>query len=139
MANHWYQNAASLMVRTGKNLWQASVVLNLGLTVKQATEIEDDPEFMAVLRGERFKYYKEIYNDPNKGKAAVIGQMLDLATKLTKEKKHKEAVTALLGVAKVEGWLTDNTQIQVFGDVSAKDISSMKEKLEKAKVQPLAN
>ena len=137
MSDHWYQRAAALMVRTGKTLIQASAFLELGLTVRQAEAIQNEPEFAATLRGERFKFYREIYNDPNKSKAAVIGHLLDLADRLTKDKKYDKAGTVLISVAKIEGWLNDNTQIQVFGDVSAKDIGAMKEKLEKQKA--LAN
>lgn len=127
------------MARHGKSLIQVSIDLGLGLTVKEAERIQVEPEFVATLRGEKFKYYAEIQRDPNNTKAALIGRLHHIADELVAKKSFKDAGAQLVAAAKIEGWLNDQTSVTVFGDVSAKDITALKEKLakevEKVKIQ----
>jgi hypothetical protein len=128
------------MARTGQSLVKVATDMNLGLTASQCAKIEVLPDFVATLRGERFKYYAEIERDPNNSKAALVGRLLKNAQELEEKKALKDANSALVAAAKIEGWMDSSTQITVMGDVTAKDIQSMKEKLVKsALASPLAN
>jgi len=130
----WYQKACEKMAREGKSLFAASNELNLGLTVKECEELLKDKEFASVLRGERLKFYRELAQDPNRSKVSTIGQFLYLADRLTEKEQFDKAANILFQVAKLEGWTDSSTQINIFGDLSQKDLDSMRAKVKKAAV-----
>jgi hypothetical protein len=128
----WYQKACEKMAREGKSLFQVSNELNMGLTVKECEELLKDKEFASTLRGERQKFYREIAQDPNRSKVSTIGNFLYLADRLTDREQFDKAANILFQVAKLEGWLENNQTINVFGDLTAKDLAAMRAKVAKA-------
>ena len=56
--------------------------------------------------------------------------------KLLEGEQYDKAVTALVALAKLEGWTSDQAQLNIFNDLNAKDIEGLKKKLQdKMKVQ----
>ena len=127
------------MVREEKSLFAVSNDLDLGLTVKECERLSLDKDFAACLRGERNKMYKELASDPNRSKVSTIGNLLFCADQLSKSGSFDKAAKVLLDVAKMEGWLEDKSVVNVFGDLSAKDLAQMREKVQKKQAIPMSN
>ena len=127
----WYKELVVKHVREDKSLFQVSNELNLGCTVKELEALARDKDFASLLRTERWKFYKEIAADPNRSKTSAIGSLLFLADRLIAKGMEDKAARVILDVAKMEGWLDEKTQINLFGDVSQADINKMREKIAK--------
>jgi hypothetical protein len=128
----WFQKLAAQMVRTGHNLNKVQHDLNLEMTSRECENLAVDKEFVACLRGERHRYYKEIATDPTRSKTTKIGQMEILALKLEEEGFLEKAAKVHLDISKLEGWLDSQTQVNVFGDLSAADLQKMRERVKAA-------
>jgi hypothetical protein len=127
----WYSKLISKHVREDKSLFQCSNELDLGLTVKELESLQRDKDFAAVLRTERWRFYKEIAADPNRSKTSAIGSLLFLADRLIAKGAEDKGAKILLDVCKLEGWLSDSTEVNIFGDVSQADINKLKERVAK--------
>jgi hypothetical protein len=135
---HWYQKACQKMIRENKSLFYVSNEENLGLTAKQCEDLLRDTEFQNTLRGEKLRYYRELASDPGRSKQSNIGALLYLADQLMANKSFDKAANVIMSVMKAEGQLNDNTSINVFADLTAKDLATMREKVEK-KANAIAN
>jgi len=135
----WYQRACTIMVRDNKSLYLVSNELDLKLTKGQCDGLEKDPEFQKVLRGERLRFYRELAADPNRSKQTNIGNLLFLADQLIAKGLYDKAATVIMSVMKAEGQLEDKTAITVFGDITDKDLLTMRSVVEKRKQAELAN
>lgn len=131
----WYQKLCEKHVREDKPLMQCAAELELDLTAKEMAELKKDKEFSATLRAERWKFYKELAQDPNRSKSSAIGSLLFLADRLIEKGFEDKAAKIILDVAKLEGWLEDRTQINLFGDITQKDINSLREKMSRQAAQ----
>jgi hypothetical protein len=131
VGNAWYVKACAKMVREGKAFFAVTNEMDLGLTKAQCNELEITTDFQQVLRGERYKYYKEISTDPNRSKNTNIGNLLYCADELMRKGQHKEAANVIMNVMKAEGQLEDKTTVNIFGDVTAKDLAAMRERISK--------
>lgn len=131
VGNAWYAKACTKMVREGKPFFAVSNEMDLGLTKAQCLEIEILTDFQTVLRGERYKYYREIAQDQNRSKNTNIGNLLFCADELMRKGQHKDAANVIMNVMKAEGQLEDKTTVNVFGDISHKDLEVMRAKVAK--------
>ena len=125
----WYERAACAVVRQDKTLFQFSNENNLGLTSTECQNVARTKEFQSVLRSERNKFYKELSTDPSRSRSTAIGQLLFAVQKLLEGEQYDKAVTALVALAKLEGWTSDQAQLNIFNDLNAKDIEGLKKKL----------
>lgn len=121
------------MIRETKSLFMVSNELDLGLTAKQCDDLLRDTEFQATLRGEKNRYYKELAQDPQRSKQSNIGNLLFLADQLILAKSYDKAANVIMNVMKAEGQLEDKTTVNVFGDLSHKDLETMRLKVAKGK------
>jgi hypothetical protein len=134
----WYSKLISKHVREDKSLFQCSNELDLGLTVKELEALQKDKDFAAVLRSERWKFYKEIASDPNRSKTSTIGNLLFAADRLMAKGHEDKAARIYMDVAKLEGWFEERS-VTVFGDISQADINKLKEKVLKNQAATLLN
>lgn len=139
MSEIWYQKACTQMVRENKSLYLVSNENDLKLTKGQCDGLEKDPEFQRVLRGERLRFYKELASDPNRSKQTNIGNLLFIADQLIAKGMYDKAATVVMSIMKAEGQLEDKTAITVFGDISEKDLSVMRDVVAKRQKAELAN
>jgi hypothetical protein len=129
---NWFQRAAEVMVRESKTLAQAVLELEIpDITTREAANIERTKTFQRVLWSERHRFHKELANDPNRNKAAAIGQLQYVIQKLIEENKWDKAAEAILKMAKIEGWVGEQTQVNVFGSLSQDDINKLREEVRK--------
>lgn len=134
-ANDWYDKAANAMVRNGKSLFQWTNENNKGLKKLECDEIAKTPEFMLALRTARNKYYKELATDPTRSRNTAVGQLLYAVERLMDAGLYDKAVAALSQLFKVEGWSNDQTQVNIFQDLNAKDIEALRKKIKAESVQ----
>ena len=126
----WYQKAAARMVREGKSLFQVMVDSSEPLKQDEAKKIELTKEFQRTLWVERNKYYNEIANEPSRTKAAAIGLMYSLVHKLMLDGDYKDALEGMLKLAKVEGWVGTEGNVNIFHEVTTKDLEEAKRQVE---------
>ena len=129
-ASDWYEKAADAIVRQGQTLFQWSNEHNKGLTSRECENVARTKEFQNVLRRMRNQLYKELSTDPSRSRSTAIGQLLFAVQKLLEGEQYDKAVTALVALAKLEGWTSDQAQLNIFNDLNAKDIEELKKKLQ---------
>jgi hypothetical protein len=127
----WFDKAADAMIRQGKSL--AAVICDLAIpeiTSLEARTIEANPKFQKCLWAARHKYYAEIANDPNRTKNAAIGQLVCIINKLVEQDKLKDAAEAILKLAKVQGWVGEGSTVNVFGNLTDRELREIEKKAE---------
>ena len=128
-AADWYQPAARDMVRNGVTLFQWANEHDKGLLKSECESILKTPEWQAVLRAERNRFYKELANDPTRSRNVAVGQLLFAIQRLLEVEQYDKAVSALTQLFKVEGWSKDETAINIFNELNAKDFDSIRARL----------
>lgn len=125
-AETYYQRIAEKMVREGKTIKQAATELVMPFTNEELLALESRKGFQRVLWTERNKFYQEIATDPERGKISLLGQMILNVQKLQAEGEWKEALEGLLKIAKVEGYVGADQQVNIFGNVTPKELEEAK-------------
>lgn len=129
----WLSEAIELMTRNGLSLKQAAGELNKPVTTLDCENIQRRRSFQKLLRDARARFHSEIGSDPGLTKASTIGRLSLLAQKLEDDGAHDKAAEALFKLAKLAGWLTPDAQVNVFGDLTAKDYEKLRKDLEEGK------
>ena len=125
----WYLEAADIMVRQGKNLRQAAQDLNVSLTVEEADTLFRRKSFQAVVRQARLRFHQEVANDPGRCKATLIGNLLIIAQALTDEGDHKKAAEVLFQVAKIEGYVGSESNVNIFANLNAENFAELRNRI----------
>lgn len=129
----WYDRAAEAMTRNNKTLFAWSNENNKGLRAVECENIVRTKEFMAAMRAARNRFYKELSTDPTRSRNTAVGQLLFAVQKLLENEQYDKAVAALAHLFKVEGWTTDQAQVNIFNDLNAKDIDALRKKMQEKK------
>ena len=117
------------MARTGNSLKQAATELEQEVTNEQCANILRRASFTKLLWQERHRYFTELARDPAFSADTVVGKFLVLAQKLEEEGNADKAAEVLLKLCKVKGWTVPDSNINILGDLSAKDIERLKTRL----------
>lgn len=129
-AEAWYEKAAEIMVREEKSLRQAAMELDLPLTTEECANIERRKTFQKALWAARHKFYKDLSSDPERNKNSVLGQLVFLAQKLIEEREYDKAAEVLFKLAKVEGHVGGENNINIFGNLTPQDIEAERKRIE---------
>ena len=130
----WYQKAAQIMVREGKTLFQAVVALEIpSITSYECGNIERTKAFDEVLWSERHRYHKELASDPNLSKKTLVGELMVCIKHLMDDGEWAKAAEAILKLARVEGYLNDKQEVNVFAGLTAKDFAELERTLSEPK------
>jgi len=132
LVEEWFEAAAALMVRHSLSLRQAALEQGTVLSVEESDLISRRKEFQRVLWSERQKYYKELASDPHRGKSTIIGRIEHAVTKLLDAGEWDKAIEGLIKLAKIEGLLGSDQNINIYGNLSAKDIAEVKKQIQDA-------
>lgn len=125
------------MVREGKTLFAFSNEKNLGLTSRECENTQKTKAFQEVLRTRRNVYYKEIANDSSLSRAAVKGQLVLAISKMMENGQYDKAANAIMQLAKLEGWTSDGTNVNVFADLTSADLAKLREKFKPTGANPV--
>jgi len=127
----WHLEAVDLMARTGCSLSGAVTELGRIVSIDECNRILKRATFQRVLWEARHRYFSELGSNPNYKKETAIGKMLSLAEKLEVEGKYDSAAEVIFKVMKAQGWTGPENTVNVFGDLSQKDIDKIRTKLSK--------
>lgn len=120
-----------MIVRDGVSLRQAATILQLPLTTQDCRNIERRKSYQKLLWAARHRYYAEIASDPQRTKVATIGNLQLLAQRLMDEGQYEKTAEVLFKLAKMEGWVGPESNVNVFGSLSHKDLQNIREELKK--------
>jgi hypothetical protein len=126
----WYQRAAAVIVREHKTLFQFVNEANLGLTSRECENLARTKEFQQCLRIERNLFHKELATDSTRSRSTAVGQLVFAISKMMEAEQWDKASNAIIQLAKLEGWTSDQAQLNIFNDLNAKDIEGLKKKLQ---------
>lgn len=125
----WFGKVAEIMVREQKNIQQAAMECDVDLTSEELRALEKRKAFQQVLWTERHRFFQELASDPNRSKTSLLGQMLFLTQKLIEEGEYDKALEGLMKLAKIEGFVGPEQQVNIFGGLSPKDLEEAKKRL----------
>ena len=125
----WYNRAAAMIVRENTPYKIAFAECGVAETEAVYTKIFKSKEFQEVLWTERHRYFTEIAQNPSRSKNSAIGLAILALQRLAEEGAWDKVLNGVIQLAKIEGWLGTEQNIQVFANVTAKDIELAKEKL----------
>lgn len=119
------------MVRNNTSLKQAALDLGVSLDPDEAERIGRRKEFQEILRAESNKYFSAVANDPTRTKSSVLGRMWVQAERLEAEGEHEKAAVVLDKIAKIEGWTGADSNVNIFADLTGRDLAEAKERIKK--------
>lgn len=125
----WFVQVAELMVQSGVSFLQAAVELGIKVDPDEAEATSRRKEFAEILRTEKNKYHQMIANDPTRTKSVVLGQLVLLADKLTRDGEYDKAAGVLEKLAKLEGWQGADSNVNIFAGLTAKDIAEARARI----------
>jgi len=127
----WYRPAAELMARNSLSLKQAVSELKVQITPEECELVSRRKEFQQILREERNKFHTEVADQPGRNKSTALGMMQVAIEKLMVEGEWDKAVAAIEKLAKLEGWVGSDSNINIFSGLTARDIAEAKERISK--------
>ena len=127
----WHLDAVDLMARTGCSLSSAVTELGRIETIDNCNKLLKRSTFQRVLWEARHRFFSELGSNPNYKKETAIGKLLSLAEKLEMEGKFDSAAEVVFKVMKAQGWTGPENTVNVFGELSQKDIDNIRKKLSK--------
>jgi hypothetical protein len=134
---HWYEKAADAIIREGKTLFAYSNEVDLGLTSRECENVLKTKKFQETLRVRRNIYHKEIAADTSFTRSAAKGQLMVAITKLMENGLYDKAANAIMQLAKLEGWTSDGTSINVFNELTQADLVKLRDKFKPVGANPV--
>ena len=131
---HWYADCADTMIREDRSMFYYVCERGLGLTQRECENVVRTKAFQEIYRTRRNLYYRELANDPTLTKSAAKGHLMFVITKLIETGAYDKAGTQIMNLAKLEGWTSDQASVNVFADLSQKDLDALKKKFGAAAV-----
>ena len=117
------------MARSGCGLKQATLDIEREMTIEECQAVERRSEFQEVLREEEDKYRVGIADRPSRSKSVAIGILVDSIEKLHKQGDYDKAAAAIEKLAKLEGWIGNDSNVNIMLGVTAKDIEAQKKRI----------
>jgi hypothetical protein len=127
----FFHRLANYMVQYDKDIFVAATELELGLTSAECDRVAKNKIFQKYLRGERTKVYNELARDPNRSKDTLVGKAIFSIDKLMEAGQFDKALTGILALAKIEGYVGSDTNVNLFSGLSTKDMEALRNKLKK--------
>ena len=127
----WYAPVAESMAREGLSFRESLDKHGVALTTKEYETYQKRREFQICLRTARNRYWRELANDPERSKATAVGMMIQSITKLSEQGEHEKVVDGVVKLARVEGWINGEGNINVFSGLSQAELDKVKEEFER--------
>jgi hypothetical protein len=124
----WYEDAADRMIRERKKLPQICSEMGLDLTPAEALEMENKPLFQKAIWVARHKFYQELALNPERTKQSALGQMIFAIEGLMAKGEWDKVVDAVLKLAKLEGWIGADSNVNVFTALRGEQFEELKQK-----------
>lgn len=128
-AKPWFERVAEKIVRESMGFRLAALEIGEELTVEEAETLQRRKEFQRVLTAERFKFYRELADDPGRTKQAALGRLEKIIEALLAEGEYDKAAEVQLKAARIAGWLGPESNVNVFATLTEQDFKNVREKL----------
>jgi len=129
---NWHLEAINVMAQTGCSLVEAATQLGQEVSYEQANKLLRRVSFQRLLWEARHRYFSTLGGDPEWKKESAIGKLLVLASKLEEDGQHDKAAEVIFKIAKMSGWVGPDSTVNVFGDLSDKDLKTIREQISKS-------
>lgn len=127
----WYDKAIEIMVANGCSLKEAIIIGELVVSSEDIVRATRHPAFKRLWHQAWLRHFAEVASHPDFKKETVVGKLIDLARKLEEEGEHDKSAEVLFKAAKAMGWIGPESQVSVFGELSQKDLDSIRKTLSK--------
>jgi hypothetical protein len=118
--------AADIMVRTGKTVKEALTELGVSMTTSEAEGLLRRRSFQQLLRIARNRFDSETAADPGRNKQSTIGRLQNLADLLMQRGEYEKAAEVLFKLSKLENWVGEGGSVNVFAGLTQKDLDEMR-------------
>lgn len=118
------------MVTNQVSFKQAVGELKIPWTTQECEQISARKEFKQILRAEKYKYHSEVANQPGRNKNAALGLLLVSIENLAMKGEDEKVVAAIEKLAKLEGWIGGDSNVNIFAGLTARDIAEAKKRLQ---------
>lgn len=136
-AEPWYEEVIWYMVREDVNFTQACQALGVKFNSGKAEESHQNRKsFRDMFWRIKNTYLQNIGGDPTLTKEAAMGALWQSTKNMQEKGDHDKVATAIQVLAKMAGWLKEDTQPTVFATLSQTDIDEIKKKIQAKMVLP---
>ena len=125
--NRWWEEAAEEMVWEGAKLVDCAYKRGVTLTQEEADGLFRTKEFQRIFVKSRNEFFSELGRNPSRTKATVLGRLDMCATKLMESGAFDKAAGVLLQLAKVEGWVGGEGEVNVFAGLSQQELDQLRQ------------
>lgn len=132
----WYEPVIEIMIAERIPLLMAVTrygAQDIALTPEECAGHERRKSFKDLYRAMLRKHYMEAASPVDHTKTILVGRMLANAKSLETMGKVKEANEALMGVARVEGWVGGEQTVNIFDSLTGADYQKLKDSVEQRK------
>ena len=126
----WFQPVAELMAREGLAIEEAATKLRVAITTLEAKNVYRTKSFQRLLRTERNRYFREIGTDREWSKKTAVGKLLACAEELYSRGEYDKCAEVILKATKVEGWVGEAGNVNVFAGMTGRDLDQIRAKLQ---------
>lgn len=124
-----FREIAKAMAAENVSFSEAARELKLDFTAKECELVSRRKDFKRILREEKYKLAGEIANTPGRNKSTAIGMMQHAIEQLMLAGEYDKVISGIEKLAKLEGWMGSDSNINIFAGLTAKEIAEQKEKL----------
>src|SRR5438128_2091630 len=117
------------MAQNNMSFKQAVNELGLGWEPHECELISKRKEFKQVLRTEKNTLYGDVANMPGRTKSTAVGMLLVSLENLLEQGEFDKVISGVEKLARLEGWLGADSNINVFAGLTSRDIAEQKQKL----------
>lgn len=125
----WWQDVADLMSREGLQITEAATRLKVPMTTLEARNTFRSAVFQRILRSSRNRHFREIGTDKEWSKKTAVGKLLACAEELFTRGEYDKAAEVILKATKVEGWVGEAGNVNVFAGMTGRDLDQIRQKL----------
>lgn len=95
----------------------------------EATRVWKRKEFQDIYLRAVNQVRADLANTPGRNKATAVGMLLQSIEQLFKAGEYKEVITGIDKLAKLEGWVGADSNVNIFAGLTARDIAEQKERI----------
>lgn len=123
------KDIARLMVQNQLSFVQAVKELKLALEGYECDVLQKRADWKKTLREAKNAFHADVANTPGRNKSSAIGMMQVAIENLMAEGEYDKAVSAIEKLAKLEGWVGSDSNINIFAGLTAREIAEQKAKV----------
>jgi hypothetical protein len=129
----WQIEAAEYMARTGSTLQEAATAVGKQIPSSEIDNILRRKSFCQALAEAKNRFFIQLATSPTWKKDTAIGMLMADGEKLREQQSYDKAAECVFKAAKMAGWVGVEGQVNVFGELTQKDLDKIREDLTRVK------